>query len=103
MLEHTGVLFTYLIAIKDDETDRISVSGINSLQCLLKDFPLRIAELKEEAEGTNPEDILEIYCIFGAIHRQRFLWIKSGKFKILCIIIFLLIRILITRLLFCRI
>lgn len=35
MLEHTGVLFTYLIAIKDDETDRISVSGINSLQCLL--------------------------------------------------------------------
>ena len=43
MLEHTGVLFTYLIAIKDDETDRISVSGINSLQCLLKDFPLRIA------------------------------------------------------------
>ena len=24
MLEHTGVLFTYLIAIKDDETDRIS-------------------------------------------------------------------------------
>lgn len=66
MLEHTGVLFTYLIALKDDETDRISVSGINSLQCLLKDFPLRIAELKEEAEGTNPEDILEIYCIFGA-------------------------------------
>ena len=32
MLEHTGVLFTYLIALKDDETDRISVSGINSLQ-----------------------------------------------------------------------
>ena len=48
MLEHTGVLFTYLIALKDDETDRISVSGINSLQCLLKDFPLRIAELKDD-------------------------------------------------------
>lgn len=65
MLEHTGALFTYLIALKDDETGRIAVRGINSLRCLLKDFPLRIAALREEAGETEPEDILEIYCILG--------------------------------------
>ena len=65
MLEHTGALFTYLIALKDDETGRIEVKGINSLRCLLKDFPLRIAALREEAGETESEDILEIYCILG--------------------------------------
>lgn len=65
MLEHTGALFTYLIALKDDETGRIEARGINSLQCLLKDFPLRIAALREEVGETEPEDILEIYCILG--------------------------------------
>lgn len=65
MLENIGALLTYLIAVKDDKTGHIEVKGINSLQCLLKDFPRHIEALKKETGEAKSEDILEIYCILG--------------------------------------
>ena len=65
MLEHTGALFTYLIARKDEETDRIAVKGINSLQCLMKDFLKHIGNLRDDAAEAESEDIFEMYCILG--------------------------------------
>lgn len=55
MLENIGALLTYLIAVKDDKTGHIEVKGINSLQCLLKDFPRHIEALKKETGEAKSE------------------------------------------------
>lgn len=61
-------MFYLLILLRSKMMKQTEYQSAELIVCnaFLKDFPLRIAELKEEAEWTNPEDILEIYCIFGA-------------------------------------
>lgn len=63
MLENIGALLTYLIAVKDDKTGHIEVKGINSLQCLLKDFPRHIEALKKETGEANQKIYLK-YIVF---------------------------------------